>query len=155
MATRQSGAPEMARPQARSRDLPRSANAAGAGSPHPWARLVRHVDLALLALALPLFLVAGLPALGWLAAAVAWVSQRAIRHAFDRRAAASDDPRTVAGLVAGSMLLRGWLVALTILGGGLIEREAGLSGAVLVIVLFTAFFATQLARRPFDAGVSA
>jgi hypothetical protein len=121
------------------------------GKPYPWVvTLVRHFDLALLALALPVFLVAGLPVLGWLAAAVAWVCQRVIRHALDQRARASDDPRTVAGITAGSMLLRGWLMALTIFGVGLTDREAGLSGAVLVILLFTAFFSTQLALRPFD-----
>ena len=121
------------------------------GEPYPWVvTWVRHFDLALLALALPIFLVAGLPLLGWLAAAVAWVCQRVIRHALDQRARASGDPRTVAGITAGSMLLRGWLMALTIFGVGLTDREAGLSGAVLVILLFTAFFSTQLALRPFE-----
>ena len=126
------------------------------GEPYPWALvLVRHFDLALLALALPVFLIAGLPVLGWVAAAVAWVSQRVIRHVLDQRARATDDPRTVAGITAGSMLLRGWLMALTIFGVGLTDREAGLSGAVLVILLFTAFFSVHLALRPFDTRRSA
>jgi hypothetical protein len=126
------------------------------GEPYPaMLVVVRHLDLALLALALPVFLAAGLPLLGWVAAAVAWVCQRIIRHVLEERARASDDPRTVAGLTAGSMLLRGWLVALTIFGIGLTDREAGLSGAVLVILLFTAFFSTQLALRPFDTRRSA
>lgn len=149
MATRQSSAPPL---RTSGTSAPGRSGAPAPGEPYPWAvRLVRRFDLALLALALPVFLLAGLPLLGWLAAALAWLCQRAIRHAFDRRAAASDDPRAVAGLVAGSMLLRGWLMALTILGVGLSDREAGLSGALLLILLFTAFFSTQLALRPFDA----
>lgn len=129
----------------------RQSSAPVAGEPYPWVmRLVRHFDLALLAAALPVFALAGLPLLGWVAAAVAWISQRIIRHVLDQRARASDDPRTVAGITAGSMLLRGWLMALTIFGVGLTDREAGLSAAILVILLFTAFFSTQLALRPFD-----
>ncbi len=130
-------------------------SAAVAGEPYPWVvRFVRHFDLALLAVALPVFLVADLPVLGWAAAAVAWVCQRAVRHALEQRAAASEDPRTVAGITAGSMIARAWLMALAIFGVGMTDREAGLSAAVLVIVLFTAFFSTQMALRPFDSGAA-
>jgi hypothetical protein len=143
-------------PAPRTADPPVRPPSAAPGEPYPWAvGLVRHLDLALLALALPVFLAAGLPVLGWVAAAFAWVCQRVIRHILEQRARASGDPRTVAGLTAGSMLLRGWLMALTIFGVGLTDREAGLSGAVLVILLFTAFFSTQLALRPFDTRRSA
>lgn len=115
-------------------------------------RLLRHFDFVLLAAALPLFLVTGLPLAGWLAAAVGWTCQRVIRHALDRRAEQSDDPRTVAGITAGSMIARAWLLALVIFGVGIGDREAGLAAGVLVIVLFTAFFSTQMALRPFDRG---
>lgn len=129
---------------------------AAAGEPYPWIiRLLRYFDIALLALALPVFLVAGLPLLGWVAAAVGWVAQRAVRQALERRAASSGDPRTVAGITAGSMIARAWLLALAVFAVGMTEREAGLSAAVLVIVLFTAFFSTQIALRPFDRGSSA
>lgn len=129
--------------------------APAAGEPYPWVvRLLRQFDLALLAIALPIFLAVDLPILGWLAAAIGWVCQRAIRHALGRRAAASDDPRTVAGITAGSMLARAWLMALAIFAVGIGDREAGLSAAVLTIVLFTAFFSTQMALRPLDRGPS-
>jgi hypothetical protein len=114
--------------------------------------LLRYLDLVALALALPLFLVAGLPLLGYAAAAAAWLAQRGIRELLHRRAAASDDPRTVAGLLAGSMIVRGWLAALTIFGVGLADREAGLSAAVLVIALFTLFLSGEMVTRPFEAG---
>lgn len=121
------------------------------GEPYPWViRLLRHFDFVLLAVALPVFLAADLPFLGWLAAAVAWTCQRVVRAAFERRAEASENPRTVASLITASMLVRAWLLALTIIGVGLTDREAGLSAAVLAIVLFSAFFSSQLALRPFD-----
>jgi predicted permease len=111
---------------------------------------VRYLDLVLLALALPVFLAAGLPMLGWAAAAVAWLAQRALQLWLNRRAAASNDPRTVVGIAAGSMIGRGWLVALTIFAAGLSDEDAGLAAAVLVIVLFTAYFTVSMIMRPFQ-----
>jgi len=114
--------------------------------------VVRLLDLVVLALALPIFVLAGLPLAGYAAAAGAWLVQRAIQVTLERRAKASDDPRTVVGLTAGSMIGRGWLVALTIFGVGVaVDREAGLSAAVLVIVLFTVYFTVTMILRPFEA----
>ena len=48
------------------------------------------------------------------------------------------------------MIGRGWLVALTIFGAGMIENDAGLAAAVLVVVLFTVYFAATMAVRPFQ-----
>jgi hypothetical protein len=111
---------------------------------------VRYLDLVLLAVALPVFVVAGLPMLGYAAGAGAWLVQRAVQVSLHRRAVASDDPRTVAGIAAGSMIGRGWLVALTIFAAGLADEDAGLAAAVLVIVLFTAYFTVSMIMRPFD-----
>lgn len=113
--------------------------------------LLRHIDLALLALALPLFLVAGLPILGYSAGAGAWVAQRAIQLALERRALASRDPKTVAGLTAGGMIARGWLVALAIFGTGIATDDAtGLSAALLFIAVFTVYFPMNLIVRSLD-----
>jgi hypothetical protein len=114
-------------------------------------RLARWADLVLLGLALPVFALAGLPMLGYAAGAAAWLAQRAIQIVVTRRARASDDPRTVAGLLAGSMIGRGWLVALAVFGVGMLgEREDGLAAAVLMIALFTTYFTAQMFVRPFD-----
>ena len=114
------------------------------------ATLIRYIDLVLLAAALPLFVLAGLPKLGYVAGGGAWLLQRGVQHALNRRAAASRDPRTVVGITAGSMIGRGWLVALTIFAAGLSDEDAGLAAAVLVIVLFTAYFTVSMIMRPFD-----
>jgi hypothetical protein len=79
---------------------------------------IRHLDIVILILALPVFLAADLPMLGYAAGAVAWLVQRAIQIVLNRKAAAAEDPRTVVGIAAGSMIGRGWLVALTIFAAG-------------------------------------
>ena len=117
-------------------------------------RLLRHLDLVVLALALAIFLATGLPILGWGVAAAAWLVQRAISIVLERKAKASGEPRAVAGLMVGSMLSRGWLVALAIFGAGLSERKAGLCAAVLFLLLFTIHLSTNFALRPFDEGGS-
>jgi hypothetical protein len=111
---------------------------------------LRYLDVVLLAVALPVFLAGGLPMLGYAAGAAAWLVQRGVQLVLNRRAAAADDPRTVVGIAAGSMIGRGWLVALTIFAAGLVDEDAGLSAAVLVIVLFTAYFTVSMIMRPFQ-----
>jgi hypothetical protein len=111
---------------------------------------IRFLDLVLLAIALPVFLLGGLPMLGYVAGAAAWLVQRGVQLALNRKAVAADDPRTTVGIAAGSMIGRGWLVALTIFAAGLKDEDAGLAAAVLVIVLFTAYFTVSMIMRPFD-----
>ncbi len=114
---------------------------------------VRYLDLIVLAIALPVFAAAGWPMLGYAAGAVAWLAQRAIQHWTNSRALEAQqagDVKRVAGYVTGSMIGRGWLVALIIFGAGMIENDAGLAAAVLVVVLFTVYFAATMAVRPFQ-----
>jgi hypothetical protein len=115
-------------------------------------KLLRHFDLVVLALALPLFVAADLPLLGYAAGAGAWLLQRGIQVLLERRASESHDPRTVAGLTAGGMIGRGWLVALLIFGVGLAADDdaVGLSAAVLFIAVFTVYFTMKLIFRPFE-----
>jgi hypothetical protein len=114
--------------------------------------IVRLLDLVVLALALPVFVLAGWPLAGYGAGAGAWLAQRGIQVGLARRARETDDPRVVAGITAGSMIGRGWLVALTIFVVGVaVDRDAGLAAAVLVIVLFTVYFTVSMIMRPFDA----
>ncbi len=114
-------------------------------------RVARNVDLIVLALALPLFLLTGLPILGWATAAVAWVLQRVVRDFFNSRARKTDDPRAMAGFLAGSMIARGWVVALIIFGAGIAtEDEVGLSAALLFVATFTFYLSASMFTRPFE-----
>jgi hypothetical protein len=111
--------------------------------------VLRNLDLVLLALALPVFLAAGLPVLGWVVAAVIWLLWRGIGEWSDRRAASSTSPKQTAGIAAGSMIGRGWLMALILLGSGLAAGEdVGLSAAVLALAVFTVHFTLKLVLRP-------
>lgn len=113
--------------------------------------VVRLLDLFVLALAFPVFVLAGWPLEGYAAAAGAWLVQRGVQVVLQRRAERAEDPRTVVGIATASMIGRGWLVALMIFGVGLAAgNDAGLAAAVLVIVLFTVYFTVSMILRPFD-----
>lgn len=107
-----------------------------------------YLDLVALVLAGPLFLLAGLPMLGYAVAGGVWIVQRAVRELVRRRAEAVADVRTAVGLTAASMILRGWVVAFALFGVGLRDNEAGLAAAVLVLFLFSIFFTMQAILRP-------
>ena len=80
--------------------------------------LLRYGDLALLALALPIFVAAGWPLVGYAVAAGAWLAQHAMIIISDRasKAALANGERNRAlGIVAGTTLGRVWLVAMAIL----------------------------------------
>jgi hypothetical protein len=110
--------------------------------------LLRWLDLVVLAGALPVFLAGGLPLAGYAVGAGAWLVQRGIQALVERRAKASDDPRTAVGLATASMIVRGWLVAGAIFAVGLGDRDAGLAAAILVILVFTVYFTAALVLRP-------
>jgi hypothetical protein len=113
-------------------------------------RLLRNLDLFLLAAALPVFVAAGLPALGYAAAAVAWLAARGIELLVERRTATAGDRRAAMGAMAGGLIGRLYLIGLTVLAAGLIEREAGLAAGLLSVALFTAHFSTMLVARPLE-----
>ena len=109
-------------------------------------RVLRNMDLGLLAVALPIFLAAGLPIVGWITGAGLYVGQRALRALAERKAEQADDPRTTVGLLAGSMIARGWIVAGAILAVGLVtDSETGLAAAVLFLATFTVALTMALA----------
>ena len=113
-------------------------------------KLLRNLDFLVLLLVLPVFILADLPLAGYATAAGAWIVQRVIQTLVNKKAHASNDPRTVAGLSAGSMLARGWLVAGAIFVVGLSDEDAGLAAAVLFLAIFSVWFSLQMVLRPFS-----
>jgi hypothetical protein len=111
---------------------------------------LRWVDLIVLALALPVFIAGGFPIAGYVAGGGVWIAQRLLQVGLAQRARDSEDPRTVVGLTVASMILRAWLVATSIFLVGMSDKDAGLAAAVLVIALFTVYFAMQFALRPME-----
>jgi hypothetical protein len=113
--------------------------------------LLRFADLVVLGVALPVFLLADLPLLGYAVAAAVWLAQHAMRVGAERRAAAAiarGDRRSALGAVGIATVGRLWIVTLPILAVGLIaEREDGLAAAVLAAVLVTVHLGSIAAIR--------
>ncbi len=107
----------------------------------------KYVDLLLLAVALAVFLLGGLPMLGYAVGAAAWLAQRGIQMVAAKRSQEelkAGNRQKAMGIVGATTLARVWLMATAVLLVGLLgEREAGLAAAVLVLVLFTISFAAQ------------
>ena|SRR5215213_3004667 len=107
----------------------------------------KYVDLLVLAAALVVFLLGGLPMIGYAAGAAAWLAQRGIQALAIRRAdaeLAAGERQRAMGIVAATTLGRVWLMATGVLLAGLLaERQDGLAAALLVVVLFTVSFAAQ------------
>jgi uncharacterized membrane protein YkgB len=106
----------------------------------------KYVDLLVLAASFAVFLLGGLPMLGYAVGAVAWLAQRGVQMYAVRRAnaelAAGNRQRAMA-TVGVTTLGRVWLMATAVLLAGIVEREAGLTAAILVLALFTVSFAAQ------------
>jgi hypothetical protein len=106
----------------------------------------KHVDLLVLAAALAVFVLGGLPLLGYAVAAAAWLAQRGIQLLAGRRTTAelaAGNRQRAMGIVAATTLGRVWLMVTAVLLGGIVEREAGLAAAFLLLALFTISFAAQ------------
>jgi hypothetical protein len=112
---------------------------------------VRYLDIVVVVLAAPFVILLGAPVLGYVVAAFAWILQRAAGVTIERRAERSGDMRTSLGLNMASLVLRAWLIGLTILAVGLIaEREDGLTAGITVLVAFTVYFVASLVTRPLE-----
>jgi hypothetical protein len=120
-----------------------------ASDPMPL-RMLRYVDLAALAAALPIFVAADLPLFAWAGVTVAWLLQRALQAFFLSRAKATRDARSAFGLMSVSLVGRVWFLALAVLAIGLTDRDAGLPAAVLTAVTFQAWFTALMVSRSME-----
>jgi uncharacterized oligopeptide transporter (OPT) family protein len=113
-------------------------------------RLMRNVDVVAFPVALVLFLATGITIVGWLTGAAAWAVQRGIDELARYKAERAEDVRTRVGLLAGSMILRGWVVAGIIVAVGIGNSDAGLAAAVLFLAVFTLQLTMTMAIRPYE-----
>lgn len=111
-------------------------------------QLLKYADLALIAIALPVFVAADLPLLGWFGAAIGWCGQRTIQFLLERKASETDDVRGFFRLMAGSLIGRSWFLVISIFTVGMIERQAGLTAALLSVIVFTFYLAITIVNRP-------
>jgi hypothetical protein len=113
-------------------------------------RMLRYVDLAVLAAALPVFVAAELPLFAWAGVTAVWLLQRGIQAFLLTRAKASADPRAAFGLMSVSVVGRVWILALAVLGIGLADDGSGLPAAVLMAVTFQAWLTALFITRSME-----
>jgi hypothetical protein len=110
--------------------------------------LLRYLDVCLVLATAPFVLVAGLPTLGYLLGACAWLLTRAGTVYLHGRARRTADPKLKAGLHVGGMMGRVWIVALAVIlaryAGG---KSDGIMAAALVLAAFTVYFVMSLVTR--------
>ena len=107
---------------------------------------INNLDLLILVLALPVFVLADFNMVGYAIAAVVWIVQRGLQVWAEREArtklAAGERTRAM-GAVAATSLARPWLMAAVVLVTCIIDREVGLAAAALLVVLFTVNLAAR------------
>jgi VanZ family protein len=113
---------------------------------------LRYLDLAVLVVALPVFLALGVPLFAWAAVTVLWLVQRAVQQLVERRALGSTDPTRATAALAISMFARVWIFALVIFVLGKMDRDAGLSAALLAVVLVTVYLTSLMTSGPLAPG---
>lgn len=107
--------------------------------------LLKYPDFLVLAVALPIFIAAGWPIVGWIMTAASWVGLTFLISGMELRAMHATEARSQVGFVVGGALARAWISAAVILATGLIFGDtAGLACALLMIVLFTIYFANKM-----------
>jgi hypothetical protein len=112
---------------------------------------VRYLDIVLVVLAAPFVVLLGGPVLGYAVGGGAWIVQRVAAVVIERKAVHADNVKMALGLNMASLVVRAWLIGLTILAVGLIaEREDGLTAGITVLAAFTVYFATSLILRPLE-----
>ena len=115
--------------------------------------VLRYLDVCLVLATAPFVLLAGLPLLGYLVAAAAWLLTRLGTTLVQERALRVGDPKLRAGLQVGGMMGRIWIVALAILlarfAGG---KDDGIMAAALLLAAFTVYFVMSFfTRNPLQA----
>jgi len=111
--------------------------------------LLAYLDVVVLVVAAPIMLLIGVPAVGYLVGAGAWIVLRAAGVAVDRAVAAIKDPRSEVTLRLAYLLGRLFLLAIAVIlvrnGSG---RDAGLTALVVIVFAFTAQLLLSFLNRP-------
>jgi hypothetical protein len=108
-----------------------------------------YLDVVVVVVAAPIMLLIGVPAVGYLVGAGAWIVLRAAGVAVDRAVVAIKDPRSEVTLRLAYLLGRLFLLAIAVIlvrnGSG---RDAGLTALVVIVFAFTAQLLLSFLNRP-------
>ena len=120
------------------------------------ATAIRYLDLVVLAVALPVFLLAGWSMLAYGVMALVWLAQLALEVLAERsaeRQLTEGNRRGAMGRIGFATLGRVWLITLTVLLIGLLgDDAAGLAAALLAVALFTVHFTAHFVARSMEPG---
>jgi hypothetical protein len=122
-----------------------SAPASGEGAVTPLS----YLDVVVLVVAAPIMLLIGVPAVGYLVGAGAWIVLRAVGVGVERVIAATDDPRREVTLRLAYLMGRLFLLAIAVIlvrnGSG---RDDGLTALLVIVFAFTLQLALSFLNRP-------
>jgi hypothetical protein len=109
---------------------------------------LRYLDVCLVLATAPFVVAAGLPTLGYVIAAGAWILTRAGTAFVHDRARRTGDPRIRAGLHVAGMMGRMWLVALAIIVARFAgSKDDGIMAAALALGAFTVYLVMSFVTR--------
>jgi len=111
--------------------------------------VLAYLDVVLVVVAAPIMLLIGVPAVGYLVGAGAWIALRAVGVIIDRVIPSLRDPRGEVTLRLGYVLGRLFLLAIAVIvvrnGSG---RDDGLTALLVVVFAFTTQLVTSFLTRP-------
>ena len=111
--------------------------------------VLAYLDVVLVVVAAPIMLLIGVPAVGYLVGAGAWIVLRAVGVAIDRVVPSLRDPRSEITLRLAYLLGRLFLLAIAVIlvrnGAG---RDDGLTALLVIVFAFTAQLVTSFLTRP-------
>jgi hypothetical protein len=111
--------------------------------------LLRHLDVAIVVIAIPVGLALGAPAFGFLIGIGAWLVQRVLAHTDRRWIARAREPRTQLGLNIAEAFGRIWLLAGAIVLAGVVGgHKDGLTAALVICGAYTIAFAIKVLSGP-------
>ena len=110
---------------------------------NPGRLCAHNLDAILAVVALPAFLLAGLPIDGWFWATALWAVNRYAQAAIERRAVRMGALRGV-GTMGASMLLRPWIGMLVLFLITRNDKTLAVSSVLLFLLLFTVDLVTRI-----------
>jgi len=107
-----------------------------------------YFDVVVLVVAAPIMLLIGVPVVGYLVGAGAWIVLRAVGVLVERLVVASEDPRREVSLRLGYLMGRLFMLAIAVIlvrnGSG---RDAGLTALLVIVFAFTTQLVITFATR--------
>jgi hypothetical protein len=111
--------------------------------------LLAYLDVVLLVVAAPIMLLIGVPAVGYLVGAGAWIALRAVGVVIERVIPSLRDPRSEITLRLAYLLGRLFLLAIAVIvvrnGAG---RDDGLTALLVIVFAFTTQLVLSFLTRP-------